>query len=97
MILLRKAATVWGWPGLVGAEVLAQFAGVWPPLVIPQYMVMVGLSPPVFVTFPFNVAVVEAMLEAALMVTVGVIEVVVKLKEAAGHEVPALLVALAEK
>ncbi len=78
---------------------MAQLAGTCPPLVVPQYIVTVGFSPPVAVTFPFKVAVVEVTLVAAEMVMVGglIAAGVVKLKEAAGQLVPALLVALALK
>ena len=71
MTSLVKAATPWGWPGLVGAELLSQFPGTWAPSLSPQYTVTVGFSPPVTVTSPLRVTEVVVTDEAALMVRVG--------------------------
>ena len=73
MTSLVKAATPWGWPGLVGAELLSQFPATWSPSLSPQYTVTVGFSPPVAVTSPLRVAEVVVIEEAALMVMVGAV------------------------
>jgi len=64
---------------------------------VPQYIVTVGFSPPVTVMFPPKFAVDDVMLVAALRVIVGRATEVVKLREAVGQDVPAVLVALAVK
>ena len=57
----------------------------------------VGLSPPVAVMFPFRVADVDVMSVALLKVIVGGATKTLKLKEASGHDVPAVFVAFAVK
>ena len=93
VIFLTKAET----PLAPTRELNAQFSGICPPSVVPQYIVTVGLFPPVAVMFPFRVAVVLATLVAGLRVIVGGENKAVKFKEAIGHAVPPLLVALAVK
>ena len=97
MRFFRKAATPWGCDGEVGLELYCQLAGVCPPSVVPQYMVTVGLDPPVAVMFPLMVAVVAVTLDAELKVMVETSPVVVKFRDPAGQLVPTVLVALAVK
>ena len=88
-----KAAAPCGWLGLVGAELWSQPDAVPGWSVVPQYMVTVGLIPPVVTTFPLMVAVVWVIRVAGL----NVIFEVVKLRVDEDQLVPAELLAAARK